>query len=417
MRLVVMALDAIPLGLIGCYGAEWVETPAIDRFAFEGFVFDLCLSESPRSRTWLEVGVIYSDLLGRLNQAGVATRFLSDATDIHAGPQSLGFTHLAGRAAEAVPRHQWANLEALLAHPEYRLGENPAADDPWVERWRRQLGRDDRFLREATPRSLDTLLDDARSLLSDVSEPSLTWIEVSLAGGDWLPPESYHRKYLSEDLAAGVRDPRPGHVGDLYSPDDVEAIRATWAGRVSYFDQRLGEILSVFEDDGQTLVVLTSDQGFPLGEHDEIGLAAGSAYEERVHVPLIFWGGGVEPGGRTAALTQAADLERVIATAFDLPASANEREFDPLRHARGQSTPRRDRIFISSDSASSAVQAREWKLVLPGPGATGHSPPRELFVRPEDRWDQYDVAAAHGEIADEWERVLREARRPRGDSA
>lgn len=93
----------------------------------------------------------------------------------------------------------------------------------------------------------------------------------------------------------GSRAPawRPGVPGP--SPEDaVDALRNR-ARMVQSVDRMLGKILAAVDDD--TYVVLTSDNGFHLGQHG-LGSGKGSAYDSDVRVPLYVVGPGVRPGVR-----------------------------------------------------------------------------------------------------------------------
>src|SRR5205809_4063829 len=47
MKALVLILDSLPLSFLGCYGNDWIDTPALDRIAAEGVVFDRHYSECP----------------------------------------------------------------------------------------------------------------------------------------------------------------------------------------------------------------------------------------------------------------------------------------------------------------------------------------------------------------------------------
>ncbi len=70
-----------------------------------------------------------------------------------------------------------------------------------------------------------------------------------------------------------------------------------YLGEVSAVDAFLSELLSGFLDGSEepALIVFTSDHGEALGDHGELthGLFA---YESTLKVPLVVWGAGVEPG-------------------------------------------------------------------------------------------------------------------------
>jgi N-acetylglucosamine-6-sulfatase len=82
-----------------------------------------------------------------------------------------------------------------------------------------------------------------------------------------------------------------------------DALRAR-AQMVQSIDRMLGRILKAVDDN--TYVVLTSDNGFHLGQHG-LDAGKGTPFDSDVHVPLLVVGPGVAPGER-AALTTNLDL-------------------------------------------------------------------------------------------------------------
>ena len=48
MNAILLVIDRLHAGYLGAYGNGWIATPAIDRLAAEGFVFDQCLIDSPQ---------------------------------------------------------------------------------------------------------------------------------------------------------------------------------------------------------------------------------------------------------------------------------------------------------------------------------------------------------------------------------
>lgn len=47
MKILVVVVPNLRLDFLGCYGNDWIETPAIDRFAAEGIVFDQHIADQP----------------------------------------------------------------------------------------------------------------------------------------------------------------------------------------------------------------------------------------------------------------------------------------------------------------------------------------------------------------------------------
>jgi len=94
--------------------------------------------------------------------------------------------------------------------------------------------------------------------------------------------------------------------------------RHLYAGEVRYVDavldkllQRLGE-LGVLDD---TIVVVTADHGDEFGEHGQVGHAK-TAYDEVLHVPLVFLSPRLLPAGKRVATP--VSLIDVVPTLLDL---------------------------------------------------------------------------------------------------
>jgi arylsulfatase A-like enzyme len=189
-------------------------------------------------------------------------------------------------------------------------------------------------------------------------------------------------------------------------------------------DAQLGRLLDAMGRLGRlddTLVVFTADQGEPLGEHGFVRRFRPWLYEELIHTPLIVRRPRAEGGGRRhRALVQPVDLLPTILEAVGVEPSPDD---PPLHGAswlpllRGDLAKIRDYACLGMDVEEFAIRTHHWHLVLPL-DADPDDPPRsvELYRKPEDRWDQNDVAEQHAELADHLELVLRRfARATRDD--
>ncbi|HEV2845338.1 MAG TPA: sulfatase, partial [Thermoanaerobaculia bacterium] len=121
--------------------------------------------------------------------------------------------------------------------------------------------------------------------------------EVIAAARSWWDGQKGKRRFLWVHLY----DPHAA-----YAPPEPFASRYRadpYLGEVAATDSFLAPLLGPFLDGGEppALVVVTSDHGEALGEHGELthGLFA---YEPTLKVPLVVWGPGVKPGrdGRPA---------------------------------------------------------------------------------------------------------------------
>ncbi|MBO9608930.1 MAG: sulfatase [Paenibacillaceae bacterium] len=116
------------------------------------------------------------------------------------------------------------------------------------------------------------------------------------------------------------------------NPEEEEAtahLRNRYAGLLTMVDRRFGKLLDTLDrlqlwDD--TLVVLTTDHGFLLGEHDMLGKNVMNVYNELAHLPLlVHLPGGAGAGRRIDALTQNIDLMPTLLDYFGLPVPASVR--------------------------------------------------------------------------------------------
>src|SRR5438067_2137488 len=92
------------------------------------------------------------------------------------------------------------------------------------------------------------------------------------------------------------------------------------AAVVTTLDAELGGVFEMLRGRGldQTAAwLLTSDFGYPLGEHGQVGLHRPWLYEELVHLPLVLrLPGAAEAGRRVPATTQPPDLAPTLLDLF-----------------------------------------------------------------------------------------------------
>ncbi len=129
------------------------------------------------------------------------------------------------------------------------------------------------------------------------------------------------------------------------SPDQIEHMRYEYAALVSMCDHSLGQVLDLMDkydlwDD--TLLIVNTDHGFLLGEHDWWAKALMPWYNELAQIPLFVW----DPRCRIqheqrASLVQTIDLAPTLLEFFDIECPA-DMQGAPLRATIADDTPLRD---------------------------------------------------------------------------
>ena len=109
-----------------------------------------------------------------------------------------------------------------------------------------------------------------------------------------------------------IRDwPRYGRVDEL--PEECEELRANYYAVMAMCDHLLGQLLDYFDSHDlwkDTALVVTTDHGFLLGEHDFWAKNRMNLYEEVAHIPLFLHDPRApeKAGTRTNSLTQSIDI-------------------------------------------------------------------------------------------------------------
>lgn len=139
-----------------------------------------------------------------------------------------------------------------------------------------------------------------------------------------------------------IRDwPRYGRVDEL--PEECEELRANYYAVVSMCDFLLGQLLDYFDTHDMwkdTALVVTTDHGFLLGEHDFWAKNRMNIYEEVAHIPLFLH----DPrqsdmaGTRCETLTQSTDIAPTFLDLFGVPRAAEMEGLSLLEVAQGRST-------------------------------------------------------------------------------
>jgi hypothetical protein len=97
------------------------------------------------------------------------------------------------------------------------------------------------------------------------------------------------------------------------TPEEIAEIRANYAALTTMCDEYFGKLLDFFDENDMwkdTCLVLTTDHGFLLGEHDWWSKNRMPVYDEIAHIPLMIYHPEFsnQGGTRRKALTQSIDI-------------------------------------------------------------------------------------------------------------
>jgi arylsulfatase A-like enzyme len=196
---------------------------------------------------------------------------------------------------------------------------------------------------------------------------------------------------------------------------------AAYAAMVSRVDGYVGRILDELRAagvDGNTLVFFTSDNGPSLeGGSDPVHFASSGplrgfkrdVYEGGIRVPMIAWGPGRVPAGRTSDHPWA--MWDVLPTLGELAGARSPAGIDGISMAAavtGRGTPRQhDFLYweFHEQGGKQAVRRGNWKGVRLNAVANRNAP-LELYDLATDTAERRNVAGAHPGIVRELASIM-----------
>ena len=138
----------------------------------------------------------------------------------------------------------------------------------------------------------------------------LLWLECFDPHEPFFCYDTYRRHH--DRAYSGPRYDWPDYKKVEETPEQVQHVRDEYEALLTMCDRSLGRVLDAMDDHGlwdDTLLIVCTDHGFLLGEHEWYGKNVQPWFDENIHTPLFVWDprSGVR-GERRDALVQTVDL-------------------------------------------------------------------------------------------------------------
>lgn len=207
----------------------------------------------------------------------------------------------------------------------------------------------------------------------------------------WSVPHDIFATYAEEYTGLEpVRQPGPIVSDDLSA---WTALQCSYAAVLTRLDARIGRWIDECRRNG-TAVLLTSDLGFPLGEHNVVGPTKSRPHVELVHLPLILWRpDGIGASERIGGLTQSNRVFSALAALSDdrEPNLATDfSKFMDMTAMRSFVQP--FAITRSTDGVPLAIRTAEWTCLFGNSNDTEDGDRDRLYLFPEDQFEVNDLA-------------------------
>lgn len=146
------------------------------------------------------------------------------------------------------------------------------------------------------------------------------WVEAFDPHEPFDCPKYYLDLYEKEGDYDGPDFTHPSYAPNEFTPEETEHLRRRCKALTTMTDRHLGEILDVLDKYNMwedTMVILTTDHGYHLGEHGYMAKNYMAPYNEVFHIPLMAAAPGVAPG-RCKAVTQNIDVFPTVLEYFGI---------------------------------------------------------------------------------------------------
>jgi arylsulfatase A-like enzyme len=174
----------------------------------------------------------------------------------------------------------------------------------------------------------------------------------------------------------------------------LEKVRSAYLAEVAYVDRAIGELREALEHSGwmeNALVILTSDHGEGLGDHDLRGHIH-QLYDSLLRVPLILWAPGLVPAGEvdSSPVGLVDVLPTVLAlTGTTLPTGVRGRDLlDSHTRAAGYPPLLAQTFAPEANADLEAVVFEGYKLIRRAGADEG-----EVYRLTEDAAELHDIAS------------------------
>lgn len=358
-NVLLVVLDTTRRDRLSTYGYPRETSPALDRLASEGLVYEQCISAG--SWTLPSHASIFTGLYPRDHHTTVENWTLGkDFTTLAEVLSSNGY------ATAGFCCNPWISDETGL------LQGFRDVEEVW--RNRRKDPRDEHGAARTTEAILEWL--DARH---GAEEPFLIFANYLEPHTPYRPPQPFRDRFLAADAdPIAVQEvmawKTPREFGYMLGVPGMEITDAQFAilddlydAEVAYQDSRLGELVDGLRTRGlldTTLIVVVADHGEQLGEHGMLDHKM-TLYEENVRVPLVLRYPPVLAAGlRIRAMVQSNDIFPTVLSlaGIDQPTPAGSRLL-PLNDDEEASRPYAF-VGMARPTVFMELMEREW----PGAG-------------------------------------------------
>jgi choline-sulfatase len=372
-----ITIDTLRADHLGAYGYSRRTSPRMDALAAEGTLFEQAYTYWPKTR-----GSFVAIMTGkRASQTGYSK---SHPLLLDRNPTLASVLSQAGYETAAIVDN--ANVAASLGYAKgfrsYR--------ETWEEKGLKTEMDRTRAITESGVRFLKAASPDRRFLL---------WLHYVNPHTPYTPPPPYDTAFLDARAASGPSLPVVAtlhggipHQWAVPGKNRLGYYVAQYDGEVATVDEQVGQVLDALSASAvkdRTIVVLTSDHGESLGEHDYYFDHGENLFDPSLRIPLVVVVPGAPKGRRSSVLASTLDLVPTILDAVEVSFPPDLAGHSLLPAVTGREPRPRPRLFGQNDRNLVATWDERLKLVATPRGDGWRF---SLYDRAQDPGETRDVS-------------------------
>ena len=343
MKTVFVLFDSLNRAALSCYGGRTIQTPHFERLARQSVIFDnhyvgsLPCMPARRDlhtgrlnflhRGWGPLEPFDHSFAALLAKEGVYSHLISD--HFHYWGDGGATYHNRYDTYDFIRGQEGDAWKAMVEPPWERLQQKYHASQFSNK-------RRDKLARNIINREFIKDYQDFPSV--QCFDAGLDFLKTNAAADQWLlhletfdphepfhAPEQFRAQYPTQYQGPTLDWPRYARVTETLN--ECEELRANYAAIVSLCDHELGRLLDHFDAHNlwsDTALIVTTDHGFLLGEHDWWAKNIMPCFNEVAHIPLLIHHPDFasQAGTRRHLLTQTMDIMPTLMDLFGAPIPA-----------------------------------------------------------------------------------------------
>ena len=351
LNVLLVTIDTLRADHLGAYGYVRRTSPHIDALARRATLFEQAFTYWPKTR-----GSFVALMTGRrASQTGY-----SKTHPLLLGSNPTLASVLKDASYDTVAAVDNANLAASLGMAKGFRRYRETWEEPALKT---EMDR----TRAITESGLQFLQD------ASADRPFLLWLHYVNPHAPYAPPAPFDTAFLDAKAAEGpslpvVTSVHGGipHQWAVPGKNRLGYYVAQYDGEIATVDEQVGRVLdglatSAVKD--TTVVVLTSDHGESLGEHDYYFDHGENVFDPSLRIPLLVAMPGARKAQRTDVLASTLDLVPTILDAVKVSYPPDLAGQSLLPAVQGQDLPGRTRLFGQNERNLVATWDRRFKLV------------------------------------------------------